>query len=188
MRACRRPSDFGFDDDGFVLPPLVEREVLIEDATPRDGMLFSLPARDLREQRAERRATIIERCTSAADIANQCPDGSVLWCHLNQEADMLVDMVTETEAARLLAYRGLDLVDKGERCRWQASMAKAFATEMGVRVTSKAIQIHGAVGVVTDYPIERYFRDARMNTIPDGTTQIQKLIAGRELTGIRALT
>jgi alkylation response protein AidB-like acyl-CoA dehydrogenase len=102
--------------------------------------------------------------------------------------EMLVDMIAETEAGRLLSYRALDLIDKGEKCRWQSSLAKAFTTEAAVRTTSKAIQIHGAMGLSDEYPVERYFRDARTLTIPDGTTQMQKLIVGREALGIRAFT
>ncbi|MBM4444905.1 MAG: acyl-CoA dehydrogenase [Chloroflexi bacterium] len=101
--------------------------------------------------------------------------------------EMLVDMVAETEAGRLLSYRALDLLDKGEKSRWQASLAKAYATEAAVRTTSKAIQIHGAMGLSDEYPVERYFRDARTLTIPDGTTQMQKLIVGRDVLGIRAV-
>jgi acyl-CoA dehydrogenase len=100
--------------------------------------------------------------------------------------EMLVDMVIETESARFLAYRAMDLQDKGRDSTWQASAAKAFATEMAVRVASKAIEIHGALGLLEGYPIERYFRDARAMTIPDGTTEIQKLVIGRQLTGISA--
>ena len=100
--------------------------------------------------------------------------------------EMIVDMIAETEAGRLLSYRALDLLDKGEKCRWQSSLAKAYATEAAVRTTSKAIQIHGAMGLSEEYPIERYFRDARSLTIPDGTTQMQKLIVGRDALGIRA--
>ena len=100
--------------------------------------------------------------------------------------EMIADMVAETEAMRLLTYRGFHLIDKGERCRWQSSLAKAYATEMAITVTSKAIQVHGAMGLSDEYPVERYFRDARSMTIPDGTTQIQKLVMGRELIGIRA--
>ncbi|MES2228139.1 MAG: acyl-CoA dehydrogenase family protein [Pseudomonadota bacterium] len=100
--------------------------------------------------------------------------------------DMLAEMATQTDAARLLAYRGLSLVDQGVRCDTQTSMAKWFATEMAVKVTSMAVQIHGAYGISTEYPVERYFREARILTIPDGTTQIQKLIIGRNLTGLSA--
>jgi alkylation response protein AidB-like acyl-CoA dehydrogenase len=100
--------------------------------------------------------------------------------------EMIVDMVAETEMSRLISYRALDVLDKGERCRWQSSLAKGYACEAAVRVASKAIQVHGAMGYSDEYPVERYFRDARMMTIPDGTTQIQKLVMGRELIGIRA--
>ena len=100
--------------------------------------------------------------------------------------EMLVDMIAETEAGRLLSFRALDLLDKGEKCRWQSSLAKAYTTEAAVRTTSKAIQIHGAMGLSEEYPVERYFRDARSLTIPDGTTQMQKLIVGRDALGIRA--
>jgi acyl-CoA dehydrogenase len=101
--------------------------------------------------------------------------------------EMLVDMVIETEAARFLAYRALDLQDKGEDSTWQAAAAKAYATEMAVRVTSRAIEVHGGVGLLEEYPLERYFRDARSMTIPDGTTEIQKLVIGRQLTGVSAI-
>ena len=100
--------------------------------------------------------------------------------------EMIADMIAETEASRLLAYRAFHLIDKGGRARLESSLAKAYACEAAVRVTSKAIQIHGGVGLSDEYPVERYFRDARMLTIPDGTTQIQKLIVGRESIGIKA--
>jgi len=100
--------------------------------------------------------------------------------------DMIADMIAETDASRLLAYRAFYLIDKGVRARLESSLAKAYACEAAVRVTSKAIQIHGAMGYSDEYPVERYFRDARMLTIPDGTTQIQKLVVGREALGIRA--
>ncbi len=100
---------------------------------------------------------------------------------------MLVDMVTETEAGRLLSYRALDLLDREQKSRWQSSMAKAYATEAAIRTTSKAIQIHGAMGLSDEYPVERYFRDARCFTIPDGSTQMQELIVGRDILGIDAI-
>lgn len=99
---------------------------------------------------------------------------------------MLAEMATEIDCSRLLAFRGLALVEQGKRCDTQASMAKWYATEAAIRVTSNAIQIHGAYGLSCEYPLEKYFRDARMMTIPDGTTQIQKLVIGRNLTGLAA--
>ena len=100
--------------------------------------------------------------------------------------EMIADMVAETEAARLLTYRAFFVLDKGGSGRKEGSLAKAYATEAAVRVTSKAIQIHGAYGLSEEYPVERYFRDARCYTIPDGTTEIQKLIVGREVLGMSA--
>jgi alkylation response protein AidB-like acyl-CoA dehydrogenase len=99
---------------------------------------------------------------------------------------LLANMIIEAEAARLLTYKALHLLDKGIRCRLECSAAKVYATEMAVRVTSDAIQVHGAYGLSDEYPVERYYRDARMFTIPDGTTEINQLIIGREVTGLRA--
>ncbi len=99
---------------------------------------------------------------------------------------MIADMAIMTDAARLLVFRGLWLIDQGGRCDTQTSMAKAYATEAAVKVASMAVQIHGAYGISKAYPVERLFREARILPIPDGTTQIQKLIIGRNLTGFRA--
>jgi len=99
---------------------------------------------------------------------------------------MIADMTSLTDAGRFLAYRGLAMVDKGVRCAKETSLAKFYATEAAVKVTSMAIQIHGAYGLSREYPVERLFKQARVMTIPDGTTQIQKLIVGREVTGLRA--
>ena len=99
---------------------------------------------------------------------------------------MIADMMADIDAARLLAYRAFWQMGKGARSYRECSLAKAFATEMAVKVTSKAIQIHGAYGLSEEYAVERYFRDARCYTIPDGTTQIQQLIVGRETLGMRA--
>jgi len=100
--------------------------------------------------------------------------------------EMIVDMIIEAEAARLLAYQALDLLDRHEDCTWQAAAAKAYATEMGIRATSKAIEVHGAAGLTEDLALERYFRDARALTIPDGSTEMQKLVVGRARIGLSA--
>ena len=102
--------------------------------------------------------------------------------------EMLAEMATLTDASRLLCYRALALLDRGVWCHRESSMAKAYATEAAVRVTNMAIQIHGAYGLTKEFPLERWARDARMITIPDGTTQIQQLIIGRELVGLRAFS
>jgi len=100
--------------------------------------------------------------------------------------DLVAEMATELHAARLLVYRGLALLDKGVRCNLEAAMAKAFATEAAVRIASRAIQVHGAYGLTREFPLERHFRNARMLTVPDGTTQINQLVIGRELLGLEA--
>jgi alkylation response protein AidB-like acyl-CoA dehydrogenase len=101
---------------------------------------------------------------------------------------LVAEMATDLHASRLLIYRGLALLDRGERCNLEAAMAKAYATEAAVRIASRAIQIHGAYGLTTEFPLERHFRNARMLTIPDGTTQINQLIIGRELLGLDAFS
>ena len=100
--------------------------------------------------------------------------------------DMIADMATELDCARLLCYRGLALVDQGMRCDTQTSMAKYYATEAAVRIASNAVQIHGAMGLSREMPVEWHFRNARMMTIPDGTSQIQKLVIARNLLGVSA--
>jgi alkylation response protein AidB-like acyl-CoA dehydrogenase len=100
--------------------------------------------------------------------------------------EMLADMVIETEAARLLALQAFDSIQKGQQRVKKCAIAKAFAPEVAVRTTSKAIEIHGAYGVSEEYTLERYFRDARTLVIPDGTSEIQKLIVGREVLGMSA--
>jgi butyryl-CoA dehydrogenase len=94
---------------------------------------------------------------------------------------MLSDMATEIEAARLMVYRAAWLKDKGQRFTKEAAMAKLFASEVADRVCNKAIQIHGGYGYITDYPVERYWRDARLCEIGEGTSEIQRLVIAREL-------
>lgn len=99
---------------------------------------------------------------------------------------LLAEMATDLAASQLLVYRALSKMANGLRCELEASIAKNFATEAAQRITSKAIQIHGAFGISKEFGVERHFRNARMLTIPDGTTQINQLIIARKLTGIDA--
>jgi len=100
---------------------------------------------------------------------------------------MIADMVVKTEASRLLVWRAGFLKDKGRPNTLETSIAKLHATESSLECANMAIQIHGGAGYVDDHPVERYFRDARVTTIYEGTSQIQKLIIGRAMTGINAL-
>jgi butyryl-CoA dehydrogenase len=100
---------------------------------------------------------------------------------------MLAEMKVETDAARMLVYRAGYLKDTGQPNSTETSIAKLYATETAVKCANTAIQVHGGSGYVDDHPVERYFRDVRVTTLYEGTSQIQKLIIGRALTGINAL-
>ena len=95
----------------------------------------------------------------------------------------LADMATRIEAARLLTYRAAALKDRGVRFTREASMAKLYASEMAVRAADDCVQIHGGYGFVKDYPAEKYFRDVKLLTIGEGTSEIQRLVIARQLLG-----
>ena len=95
----------------------------------------------------------------------------------------LADMATQLEAARQLVWHAASLKDAGRPCLKEASMAKLFASEMAEKVCSDAIQIHGGYGYVTDFPVERIYRDVRVCQIYEGASDIQKLVIGRALAG-----
>ncbi|MAL97273.1 MAG: acyl-CoA dehydrogenase [Alteromonadaceae bacterium] len=96
-------------------------------------------------------------------------------------ANMLADMHTRINAARLLTLHAARLRTAGLPCLSEASQAKLFASEMAERVCSKALQIHGGYGYLQDYPVERYYRDARITQIYEGTSEVQRLLIAREL-------
>lgn len=93
----------------------------------------------------------------------------------------LADMATEIDAARLLVYRAAELKQKGLSYKREASEAKLFASEVAARATSQALQIHGGAGYMKDCPVERYFRDAKLCEIGEGTSEIQRIIIAKEL-------
>jgi alkylation response protein AidB-like acyl-CoA dehydrogenase len=95
----------------------------------------------------------------------------------------LVDMATEIDAARLLTFRAATLADQGAKLTREASMAKLFASEMAVRVANEAVQIHGGYGFIKDYPVEKFYRDVKLFTIGEGTSEIQRMVIARELLG-----
>lgn len=101
--------------------------------------------------------------------------------------DMIAEMATLHEASRLLVYKGLTLLDKGGKHNREAAIAKSFTTEAAQRISSLAVQVLGAAGIAREFGVERHYRNARMLTIPDGTTQINRLVIGREMLGISAI-
>ena len=93
-------------------------------------------------------------------------------------------MATEVEAARLLVYQAAWLADKNKvRFTRESSMAKLFASEVAVRVANECVQIHGGYGFIKDYPAEKFYRDVKLCTIGEGTSEIQKLVIARQLLG-----
>jgi len=107
-RALRKPSDLGFEDDGFILPNLIEHQTVVEDPKPRNGELFDVPAVGLREQREERRNTIQERCEIAAEKVSH-DRSAVVWCHLNDEGNLLENLIPDA-----VQVSGSDLDEKKE--------------------------------------------------------------------------
>src|SRR6056297_1311270 len=93
-KAIRKPSDFNFEDNGFILPGIEEKVHVIKNTAPAPGMLFNVPARTLPEQRAERRRTMKERCEKAAELVNT-KEPAIVWCNLNDEGDMLEKLIPD---------------------------------------------------------------------------------------------
>jgi alkylation response protein AidB-like acyl-CoA dehydrogenase len=134
---------------------------------------------------------------SCVGLARGCLDASVAYAGERHQfgrpiagfqlvQEMLADMAVETDAARLMVWRVADLIDRGQPFESEASMAKYFASEVAVRAANAAIQVHGGYGYIDEYPVSKYLRDARVMTLYEGTSQIQKLLIGRKLTGLNA--
>jgi alkylation response protein AidB-like acyl-CoA dehydrogenase len=132
---------------------------------------------------------ICEGCVQAStEYAKERRQFGVPIASFQLVQEMIADMVVRRDAARLLVRRAGILKDQGRPNTAETSIAKLYATESAVECANLAIQVHGGSGYVDDYPVERYLRDARVTTLYEGTSQIQKLIIGREATGINAMT
>ncbi|MBS1678188.1 MAG: acyl-CoA dehydrogenase family protein [Actinobacteria bacterium] len=132
-------------------------------------------------------------------IMDGCVDASVSYAKERRQfgvplarfqlvQEMIADMILKRDASRMLVLRAGLLKDEGKPNATETSVAKVYATEAAVECANLAIQVHGGSGYVDDYPVERYLRDARVTTLYEGTSQIQKLIIGRAATGINAMT
>ena len=93
----------------------------------------------------------------------------------------LVDMAVALDAARFLTYRAAWLLDRGRRVTKESAMAKLFASEAAVQIANDALQIHGGYGFIKDYPVEKFYRDIKLCTIGEGTSEIQTLVIARQL-------
>lgn len=93
----------------------------------------------------------------------------------------LVDMATKIDASRLLTYRAATMIDAGKRVTRESAMAKLFSSEAAVWIANEAVQIHGGYGFIKDYPVEKFYRDVKLCTIGEGTSEIQRLVIARQL-------
>ncbi len=139
----------------------------------------------------------ISLAAGCVGIAQGCLDASVAYAKERTQfggpiarfqlvQELLAEIAVETEAARLLTWRAASLADRGEKHTLESSVAKYYASEASVRAANAAVQVHGGYGYVDEYPVGKYLRDARVTTLYEGTSQVQKLIIGRALTGENA--
>jgi alkylation response protein AidB-like acyl-CoA dehydrogenase len=141
----------------------------------------------------------ISLAAGSVGIAQGCVDASLAYASERRQfgkpiaafqlvQELIADMAVETEAARMLAWRAAYLADSGRPYTLAASQAKYYASEVAVRAANAAVQVHGGYGYVDEFPVQKYLRDARVSTLYEGTSQIQKLLIGRALTGESAFT
>jgi alkylation response protein AidB-like acyl-CoA dehydrogenase len=168
---------------------LILEDVRVEDANrlgaEGDGFKVAMSALD------DGRISLAAGCVG---IAEGCLAASIAYARERTQfgkpvasfqlvQELIADIAVETEAARLLAWRAATLADRGEPHTLESSLAKYYASEASVRAANAAVQVHGGYGYVDEYPVGKYLRDARVTTLYEGTSQIQKLIIGRALTG-----
>jgi butyryl-CoA dehydrogenase len=136
----------------------------------------------------------ISLAAGCVGIAQGCLDASLAYARERTQfgrpiagfqlvQELLAEIAVEADAARLLTWKAASLADVGERHTLESSIAKYYASEVSVRAANAAVQVHGGYGYVDEYPVGKYLRDARVTTLYEGTSQVQKLIIGRALTG-----
>lgn len=157
-RAARRPSDLGFDDARFTLPPLHEVEHLVEAESLADGMLFALPAVGLQEQREERRRTIRERCEKVAELVNPTGQPALVWCHLNDEGDMLEDMIPDA-----IQVSGSDNDDRkeGKLLDFAEGRARVLVTKPKIGAWGLNYQHCNHITFFPSHSFEQYYQGVR---------------------------
>jgi len=172
-------------------------QILLDDVVVPASAMLGAPGEGLRETMKgfERSRCFISLL--ALGIARTALDASIAYALDRSQfgqpiasrqlvQNHIARMATDLDAARLMVWRGLALMDQGGKHNKEAAMAKSFATEKAVEIASTAIQVHGAAGVTREVGVERHLRNARMLTIPDGTTEINRLVIGRDLLGVAA--
>lgn len=183
--------------DALPLRAISTAELIFEDAhLPAENMLGE-EGKGLRVIHEVLNLGRLNVAAGAVGLSQACLDASVRYARERKQfgkligefqlvQQMIVEIATLLETSRLLAYKAAHTLDSGKKGVLECSMAKMYCTEAAFKAAHLALQVHGGMGYMEEMPIERYFRDARAGTIPEGTTQIQTLIIGRELLGISA--
>lgn len=157
-RAIRRPSDLGFDDARFVLPELIEREHLVTAATIAPGMLFSLPAVGLKEQREERRRTIAERCRKVAELVADTGRPALVWCHLNDEGDRLADIIPD---AQQVSGKDSDEAKEEKFLAFASGQLRVLVTKPKIGAWGLNFQHCNHVTFFPSHSFEQYYQGVR---------------------------
>lgn len=157
-RALSKPSDIGFDDERFLLPPLVEREHLVEAGSIPEGMLFALPAAGLKEQREERRRTIQERCERVASLVNGTGKPALVWCHLNEEGDLLERLIPD---AVQVAGNDSDDVKESRLMDFADGRARVLVTKPKIGAWGLNFQHCAHVTFFPSHSFEQYYQGVR---------------------------
>jgi len=159
--------------------------LIFEDCMGEEGEGFIIAMTALDEGR-------IGIASMSVGIAQACLDAATTYAKEREQFGspiskfqgirwMIADIAVQIEAARLLTFNAAAMKDRGERFTTEASMAKLFASEMANRVAYQALQIHGGYGYSTEYPVERYYRDARVTTIYEGTSEVQRIVIANNI-------
>jgi butyryl-CoA dehydrogenase len=167
-------------------------QIALEDLEVPEADLLGQPGDGLRIALAAMDSTRVSAAAQAIGVARAAHDAALAYARERQTfgkpilehqaiAFRLAEMATQIEVARQMCHHVARLKTEGVRCVKEASMAKLFASEMSERVCSAAIQIHGGYGYIADFPVEKYYRDARVFQIYDGTNEVQKILISREL-------
>jgi hypothetical protein len=157
-RALRRPSDLGYDDSAFVLPPLEEVEHIVHSATLAPGMLFALPAEGLQELREEARRTLAERCEQVAEMANSAPGPVLVWCNLNDEGDRLERLIPDATQVK-----GSQNDEEKERRLTDFAEGRARVLVTKPKIGAWGLNFQHCARVVTfpTYSYEQYYQGVR---------------------------
>lgn len=157
-RSIRKPSDLGFADDNFILPPLEENEHLIKDEEPLDGYLFSMPAVGLFEQKQERRRTVGDRCEKVAELVNSTGQPALIWCHMNEEGDLLESLIPD---AVQVAGKDSDTAKEERLTAFQHNEARVLITKPKIGAWGLNFQHCNHVVTFPSHSFEQHYQGIR---------------------------